>query len=306
METETIDTDAVHYVNRFTRNYCPSQMVWDLTTRASQRTVSSFYWLKADKALDKGQITASFDVDANAFTLNPSDDVAGDFSILINPRMVDVSRPVTFVTPKGSFTVKITADPKTLEASLREVTDPYLAWVQEVSYQQLGSNEGQEPQPDDPGVSVHAYTGNGGGTWTMGSSDSLSFYFERVDEASETSRHLVGVRVDGNDVSIEAYETSSDASIGGLLVRLKPAYLKALAAGEHKLTAVFDDGEATVPFSVTATKDNNTSKSTAGRSSATKLPKMGDERSAMPLVFAVSGFAAITAALCLRKRLGDY
>lgn len=151
MQTETVDTDATHYVNKFTRNSCPTQVVWDLATRASRRSVSSFYWLKADKSVDKGQIVASFDAESNTFTLNPSDDVAGDFSVLVNPRMVDVTRPVVFATPKGNFTVTVAADPAVMEASLREVCDPFLAWVQEVSYQQLLSSEvsSKEPEGDD-------------------------------------------------------------------------------------------------------------------------------------------------------------
>ena len=150
MQTQTVDTDAVHYVNRFTRNYCPDKVVWDLTTRASGRDVTSFYWLKADKAVDKGLITASFDVQNNAFTLSPSDEVNGDFQVLINPHMVDVARPVTFNTPKGSFTVDVAADAQIVEASLREVSDPFLAWVQAISYQQLISSDESPDETDDP------------------------------------------------------------------------------------------------------------------------------------------------------------
>ena len=149
MQVETVDSDAVHYVNRFTRSYCPKQLVWDLTMRAPGRAVSSFYWLKADKAQDKGVIVASFDAETNTFTLKPDDDVAGDFSVLINPRMVDVTRPVTFDTPQGNYTLKAAADAKVVEASLREVSDPYLAWVQEVSYQQLPTLAQQEPGADE-------------------------------------------------------------------------------------------------------------------------------------------------------------
>ena len=105
--------------------------------RAPKRDVTSFYWLKADKSVNKGLIEASFNAETNTFVLHPSSDLAGDFSILINPRMVDVSRPVTFETPKGSFTITVAADAAALEDSLREVNDPFLAWVQEISYAKL-------------------------------------------------------------------------------------------------------------------------------------------------------------------------
>ena len=90
----------------------------------------------------QGLIEASFDAKSNSFTLKPAD-VTGDFSVLINPRMVDISKPVTFNTPKGTFSVTVAADPKIVDASMREVCDPYLAWVQEVKYSQLKSSEVQ-------------------------------------------------------------------------------------------------------------------------------------------------------------------
>lgn len=245
METEVVDTDAVHYVNRFVRTYCPRQLVWDLATRAAGRKVSSFYWLRADASVDAGLITASFDADTNTFTLDPSDDVAGDFQILINPHMVDVSEPVTFVTPKGTFTMDVEADQTVVEDSLREVTDPYLAWVQEVSYEELDSSE-EPPVPDEPVVRTHEYTAEGGGTWTMGSSDTLSFTFERVGEDRETFDHFVGVRVDDEDLANDAY----DAYSGSVVVSLMPGYLETLEVGDHSITAVFDDGEATTEFSI--------------------------------------------------------
>ncbi len=245
LETETVDADAVHYVNQFERDYCPSQLVWDLTTRAANRSVSSFYWLRADSSVDAGLITASFDAATNTFTLDPSDDVAGDFQILINPHMVDVSEPVTFVTPKGTFTMDVEADQTVVEDSLREVTDPYLAWVQEVSYEELDSSE-EPPVPDEPVVRTHEYTAEGGGTWTMGSSDTLSFTFERVGEDRETFDHFVGVRVDDEDLANDAY----DAYSGSVVVSLMPGYLETLEVGDHSITAVFDDGEATTDFTV--------------------------------------------------------
>lgn len=81
MQTAIEDTNAVHYVSNYTRTYCPARLVWDLSTRADKRDVSSFYWLKADKSVTKGQIVASFDTGTNTFTLSPSDDMNGDFSV---------------------------------------------------------------------------------------------------------------------------------------------------------------------------------------------------------------------------------
>ena len=317
METEVVDTDAVHYVNQFERDYCPSQLVWDLTTRAANRSVSSFYWLRADSSVDAGLITASFDAATNTFTLDPSDDVAGDFQILINPHMVDVSEPVTFVTPKGTFTMDVEADQTVVEDSLREVTDPYLAWVQEVSYEELDSSE-EPPVPDEPVVRTHEYTAEGGGTWTMGSSDTLSFTFERVGEDRETFDHFVGVRVDDEDLANDAY----DAYSGSVVVSLMPGYLETLEVGDHSITAVFDDGEATTDFTVEGaapsdvdepapTPDSDEpssrpiSEAPAPSSRPTeRIPETGDTPLTAAVWMAVLGAASLAAALLLE--LGSF
>ena len=298
LTTELVDADAVHYVNQFTRNASPKQLVWDLATRASERSVSSFYWLKADKSQNAGLITASFDAATNTFKLNPSN-VAGDFSVLINPHMVDVSRPVTFETPKGTFTVNVTADAKVTEASLLEVTDPYLAWVQEVSYQQLGSSE---PEPDpkpEPTPVTPKYVGSGGGTWTKGTNKALSFAFTRNPDKAKTYEHFVGVRVDGTEISSDAYEVTTAGTI-----RLKPAYLEKLSTGGHKLTAVFDDGEATISFTVRAAQPSPTKK-TPTKATPKALPKTGDANKAPIALMAGFGCAALALSALLRRRQQD-
>ena len=129
--------NAVRYVSQFKRNPCPEHIVWDLSSRAKERKVTSFYWLAADASVDQGIILADFDAGSNTFTLNPSDDVNGDFSILINPHMVDFSQPVNFVTPSGIKTLELSPDPEMIRESIAETGDENLAWAQKVSYSQL-------------------------------------------------------------------------------------------------------------------------------------------------------------------------
>ena len=83
--------------------------------------------------MNRGVLEAEFDRESNTFTVTPSEDFASEYSILINPRLVDVSRPVRIVTPEGERTVEVAPDREILEASLRETGDPYLAWVQEIN-----------------------------------------------------------------------------------------------------------------------------------------------------------------------------
>ena len=137
LEIETVDASAVNYVSRFTRNPCPDHLLWDLSTRASGRSVDSYYWLRADFSVNQGLITAEFDPNENAFTLTPSADVNGSFSVLINPDMVDLDRPVLFHTPAGTVEKQITPDPDVAVQSVAETGDRYLAWVQEITWEQL-------------------------------------------------------------------------------------------------------------------------------------------------------------------------
>lgn len=88
----------------------------------------------------------------------------------------------------------------------------------------------------------------GNGTqWTKGSGKTADFTFVRSDSDGETFSHFIGIQVDGVDVAATNYT----AEPGSVIVKLKPAYLETLSAGEHTLTALFDDGNnVTVNFKV--------------------------------------------------------
>ena len=131
-ETVEEDTNAVRYVSKYTRNACPEHIVWDLSSRAKDRKVTSFYWLKADPSVNKGIVTADFDAKSNTFTIKTSEDFEGDLSLLLNPEMVDIEKTVTIITPDGKQTVEPNPDEETAEESVRETGDAHLAWVREV------------------------------------------------------------------------------------------------------------------------------------------------------------------------------
>ena len=136
LETVMVDSNAVHYVSRFVRNPAPETVVWDLSTRAASREVNSFYWLKADDSVTEGTITAFADKENNTLTVTP-EKVNGDFSILVNPVLMDVSRPISIVTPEGTFEVHVNPSMETMLSSMLETGDPELAWVAEIPYSQL-------------------------------------------------------------------------------------------------------------------------------------------------------------------------
>lgn len=131
LELRSVDANAVHYVSGFTRDPAPRVVVWDLSTRAPEREVNSFYWLKADDSVTQGTIVARMDDEENTLTVN-AENVNGDFSILVNPALMDVSRPLGIITPEGRFEVYVNPSRETALASMQETGDPALAWVAEI------------------------------------------------------------------------------------------------------------------------------------------------------------------------------
>ena len=137
LDLKAVNANAVAYVSRFAREPAPMHLVWDLSTRAASREVTSFYWLQAEADVNQGVITASFDPASNTYTVEPDADVNGDFFILVSPRLADVSRPVGISTPKGDFTVMIQPSEEVLTWSIYTTGDPEMACVAAISYDEL-------------------------------------------------------------------------------------------------------------------------------------------------------------------------
>lgn len=124
-------------------------------------------------------------------------------------------------------------------------------------------------------VVSYSCTEGSGASWTKGSSDPLTFVFKRNVDDEKTFEAFKGAKVDGADVPDSAYATAS----GSLILSMTTTYLETLSAGDHELTVVFEDGEATATFAVKAaenggassdsSKSNNSSKSSTGKTGDT-------------------------------------
>jgi len=145
LETMAVNANAVRYVSQFTRAPAPEKIVWDLSTRAPGREKNTFYWLEAEPSVDQGVITATFDATANSITLEANADVNGDFAILFQPALVDVSRPVTIRTGTIERTIQVNPSEAFLKASMLENGDPELACVGKIMYSAI------VPAEDAPG-----------------------------------------------------------------------------------------------------------------------------------------------------------
>ena len=132
MEVIEEDTNAVHFVDSYTRDPIPEVFVWDLETRAPKRKDASFYWLKADDQVDQGMVKALYDGETNTVYLEEVDEINGDITILANPFLVDFDRPLTVVTAEDEFTTDLNPDSGIIAGSIRETGDIFLCWADEV------------------------------------------------------------------------------------------------------------------------------------------------------------------------------
>ena len=138
LKTKKSDTNAIRFVNKYTRDAHPEALVWDLSVRAAKRETTSFYWLQADSAVDSGIICAAFDRETNTFYIELEQAPNGDFSILLNPLMVDFSRPVYVSYGDTTVEADVRLDADALAASMADTLDPDLSYAAKLSFGSLG------------------------------------------------------------------------------------------------------------------------------------------------------------------------
>jgi len=98
-----VNTNAVDFLNRFTRNPLPQRIVWDLSVRSPEAGKETFYWLRAPESVREGVVVVRFDKDTNTFTVEQNT-AGGEVSIMVNDEMADLFSPIT-VTFNGRSTV---------------------------------------------------------------------------------------------------------------------------------------------------------------------------------------------------------
>ena len=158
---------------------------------------------------------------------------------------------------------------------------------------------------DIPDVSYAVVEGDGA-MWTKGGEDGLTFAFRRFDEAEAddtTFSHFASASVDDKAVERDKDYTATEGSVK---VNLMPAYLDTLPAGEHTVTATFDDGTATAKFTVAeapvpaADTKSSASTTTKPTSTTTSLAKTADPISLAAVAAAAT--AGVSALVIGRRR----
>ena len=127
------DCNAVNYVSKYMRHPFPDTFVWDLSTRAPGRSDTAFYWLAADFDVNTGVVKAHYDEKTNTVEILSDGNVNGEIRILATPYIMDLSRPLTIITPNTEMTVDLEIDEDIIAKSVAQTADPYLCWTDEIS-----------------------------------------------------------------------------------------------------------------------------------------------------------------------------
>ena len=139
---KNVDTNAVRWVKKHTRDPLARELVWDLSTRAlredsygedySEESLSApkdlFYWLRTPDENAEGLINISFDKKSNSIHVKKATDIE-EIEVLLNPLMLDLNEPIKVITAeKETFIEAQPCNKETLLKSLLERSDPKLAY----------------------------------------------------------------------------------------------------------------------------------------------------------------------------------
>ena len=127
------DSFPPDYMDAFARDPLPESVIWDLSTRADSRLTDSFYYLSAPYTTNQGLIRAKYDRMANRVVIE-TENVNGAFSILLNERMIDFARPVTFVVNGTESALTLAPDRQVLEETTAERGDPNFQFETKVKF----------------------------------------------------------------------------------------------------------------------------------------------------------------------------
>lgn len=128
---EDEDSFPPDYMNQFTRDPLPEDLIWDLSTRADSRQADSWYYLRAPFTTNTGLIQAGYDRDYDVVAVQ-ADGVEEEFSILLNEQMVNFSQPVTIVINDVQTQLDIVPDWRVLMQTTSLRGDPNYQFEAEI------------------------------------------------------------------------------------------------------------------------------------------------------------------------------
>ncbi len=128
---ETTNTNAVDFVNQYTRDPLPERIVWDLSVRSPKSDTESFYWLRASEGIKSGIVIVNYDKDTNTFNVEENT-VRGDVYILVNDEMADLFSPITVTYNGESTSCTVTPTIDYMKKTISEKWDKNMIFAAEI------------------------------------------------------------------------------------------------------------------------------------------------------------------------------
>ncbi len=130
-ETETTNTNAIDFVNTYTRDPIPERIVWDLSVRTEESSLETFYWLRAPRSVTEGVVVVSYDKETN--TVHVEQNTAnGPVYAMVNDEMLDIFQDIHVTTADGAGSaVTVTPSAEYIQKTIEERWDKNMIFVGE-------------------------------------------------------------------------------------------------------------------------------------------------------------------------------
>jgi len=129
---EQVNTNAVDFLNQYTRNPLPRRIVWDLSVRSPENVSETFYWLRAAKDVRSGVVIVNYDKSANTFHVEKNT-AEGDVSIMVNDEIADLFSPITVTFNGESTSCTVTPTLGYIEKTISEKWDRNMIFAAEIT-----------------------------------------------------------------------------------------------------------------------------------------------------------------------------
>ena len=189
------------------------------------------------------------------------------------------------LTQPYSFATKITSD-----------TTVYAKWV----------------TGDDAIVITYAIIGDSEIRWAHDGSEDLVIEIERSQDDDTSLQHFKGIQIDGDDFYYFDIDGIADNKVS---VKIKASQLEKLTIGMHKVTVLFDDGQADLSLRVDANQatpevtnaEETTTATEAGNTEKTRQKETKPNLTGLWIALGIVGVAvavALPVIIIRRRRIG--
>ncbi len=138
--TKAVNSNAIDWMNQYTRNPTPAKLVWDLSVDAKKRVYQTggrlmfglarphelFYWLSvsvAENYPEKGKLVAEAVKSTNTINISEAENI-DKFRVLLNPSLLDLDAPVhVIIKGQDLGSVNVKQDKDIMIRTLHERSD---------------------------------------------------------------------------------------------------------------------------------------------------------------------------------------